>query len=304
MFILLLILIILSYIFIPKNNSKEFGIHEVYANGILGEADNTIDVIVVGNSEAYSSIIPMELWRDYGFTSYVCSTSGQTLSESMKFVYTATRKQSPKIVILEADNICKKASLKDPIEKVARYILPITEYHDRWKNLNINDFCTLPDYTWTDDMKGYRYSLDVCEANDNGYMEYTDKKGKIPRENKLYLKVLNEFCKANDIKLIVVSTPSTKNWNYKNHNSIKNLTEEEDIEFLDFNYRWKELKINWRTETSDAGDHLNYYGALKVTRYLGKYLYDKGMLEDHREDEMYEKWNESFERYKGIVSKK
>ena len=66
--ILLIILIILSYIAIPKNNSKEFGMENVEANGILGEKDDSIDIYVVGDSESFTSIIPMKLWEDYGFT--------------------------------------------------------------------------------------------------------------------------------------------------------------------------------------------------------------------------------------------
>lgn len=94
--ILMLILTILSLLFTPKNNTKEFGMYDVNANGVLGEMDNTVDVLIVGDSEAYTSISPMELWKKYGFTSYVCSSPGQSLSDSFKFVHTSTEKQKTK----------------------------------------------------------------------------------------------------------------------------------------------------------------------------------------------------------------
>lgn len=298
----MLILIILSLLFTPKNNTKEFGMYDVNANGVLGEKDNSIDVLIVGDSEAYTSIAPMEMWKKYGFTSYVCSSPGQSLSDSFKFVHTSTEKQKPKIIILEADNICKEVALNVPFSNAAKYLFPILEYHNRWKNLNTNDLFLKKEYVWTDDMKGYYYSGETCTADCSNYMTYTTEKKEIPKLNKIYMKILKEYCESNDIKLMIVSTPSTKNWDYQKHNCIKDYAEQENIEFLDLNILQKEVDIDWTKDTRDSGDHLNHKGALKVTSYLGKYLYDKNILTDHREDKAYEKWNEDLKRYEEIVN--
>ena len=75
--ILLLILMVLSKIFIPKNNTKEAGIpkNKVREYGVLAEPENTLDIIMFGDSEAYTSFIPLEAWHEYGYTSYVCRFS-------------------------------------------------------------------------------------------------------------------------------------------------------------------------------------------------------------------------------------
>ena len=102
----------------------------------------------------------------------------------------------------------------------------------------------------------------------------------------------------------MTSMPNTKNWNYKKHNSVKKFADEENIEFLDLNAAKDELKIDWNTESRDAGDHLNYAGGLKATRYLGNYLNNKQILQDHRNDENYSKeWNEDLAKYEELVEK-
>ena len=64
---LICLLLIASSVFEPKNNMENFGMEEVTANGILGEKDNSIDVLVLGDSEAYSSIIPLKALNTLAF---------------------------------------------------------------------------------------------------------------------------------------------------------------------------------------------------------------------------------------------
>ena len=58
-----------------------------------------------------------------------------------------------------------------------------------------------------------------------------------------------------------------------------------------------DLKINWKKDTKDKGNHLNYRGAKKVTKYLGNYLKKTGLLEDHRKDSKYESWDRAYDIY-------
>lgn len=239
----------------------------------------------------------MELWKEYGFTSHLCSTPWQSLPDSIAYTYKAMKKQNPKYVILEADNIYFDATIGRMFSQIAFNTLPVTEHHNRWKHLNSNDFFGSINYTWTDDLKGYEYTTLEGDAPDDTYMEYSKEANKISKTNKMYVKLLNEYCKLNDAKLIIVSVPSKVHWNYKNHNGIKKFAEEENIEFLDLNILKKEIGIDWENDIADAGEHLNYFGALKVTKYLGNYLSEKETLTDHREDEKYKKWNEALKRY-------
>ena len=292
MLILFIILLILSRIFLPKNNTEEAGMNNVRALKILGEKENTVDMIVYGDSEAYASIIPLQLWNDYGYTSYVCATSGQTLPDTCRIAYTTLKKQHPKLVLLEADTIYLPTEISVPIARVLYSILPIMEYHNRWKSLKINDFFGKIEYTERDSNKGYYYLSKVEPAEAENYMEYTDEIEAIPKVNRIYVKLLKKYCEANGAQFAIVSVPSSNNWNYKKHNGVKQLAEGEKIEFLDLNEKKEELKIDWNTETADKGDHVNYPGAKKVTKYLGEWLSKKNILENHKEDMNYNFWND------------
>ena len=292
-----------SYLFQPKNNMKEFGMENVCANGILGEKENTIDVLVLGDSESYSSITPMQIWKETGYTTYVCGAGGQPLDYTVTMLHRAFEHQTPKIVILETNAIFRKVSpAKAAITKLSTY-LPVFQYHNRWKSLNWNDFTGSIKFTWTDDYKGYHYDKRTVPSKRNDHMKPTEVVASIEKLNLQYISQIHSFCEENGAQLIFLSTPSTVNWNYKRHNAVQELASQLQCEYIDLNLMTKEVPIDWKKDTRDKGDHLNHSGAVKVTRYLSQYLQEKQLLIDHREDQAYAKWNDSLKKYESIIKK-
>ena len=295
-FILLVILVILSAILVPKNNSEEAGMHNMPAMGILGEKENTVDIIMYGDSESIASTMPKRLWDEYGYTAYICGTSGQSMPDTCRIMYETLKKQKPKIVILEANNTYNPVGIFVPVARIINVMLPVTEYHNRWKSLRKEDFSGKKEYTYRDESKGYHYIDKNIPADDSHYMEYSEEVEQIPAINKFYIKILKKYAESKGAKFVIVSVPSCKNWNYRKHNGTKEFAEKEDIEFLDLNELKDEVKIDWERETGDGGDHVNYKGATKVTDYLGKWLNKKNILENHKNDENYKKWEEDLEK--------
>lgn len=303
--ILFILLVIISRIFIPKNNTDDAGLDSYGRNQILGEKDNTVDLMVLGNSESFTSIIPMKLWEDCGYTSYICGNPGQVLPDSMQILYELSQKQDFKVVVLEANVIYEDGPLTLPATRVLYHVLPISKYHDRWKSLQIRDFDLKEEYTSTDPLKGYFHRADgIKPADATGYMAYSDGIFDISKRGKLYLKIMNEYCKANDIKFIIMSVPSTVNWNYEKHNGMQKFCDEEGIEFIDFNMLTDKLEIDWNKDTLDGGDHMNIYGSIKLTDYFEEYLSENNLLQSHKDDSSYSKWNEDLEDYKKIYGEK
>ncbi|MEA4814137.1 MAG: hypothetical protein VB112_04455 [Oscillospiraceae bacterium] len=289
---LVLLLAIASFLSVPRDNTAAAGMEETRANGILGEKENSIDILVIGDSEAYSSISPLQLWEEKGYTAYVCGTASQRLSYSNILLRRAFQTQKPKIVILETLAIYRKMSPGNvALTEIAR-LFPIFQYHDRWKSYDLKGLDSGIKYNWTDDYKGYFYSNQVTPAHKTEYMTPTDASSKIAKANRKYIQKIKEFCDENGAELILLSTPSPQNWDYESHNGIESLASELGCEYIDLNLMNDVIKIDWSQDTRDGGDHLNFTGATKVTHYLAEYLSGKGVLSDHRGDERYAHWNE------------
>lgn len=300
LFILAVILKLLSFLFVPKNNFAEFGMQQIEANGILGEKNNTIDVLIIGDSESFSSFSPLQMYEEQGFTSYVCGTPAQRLFDSYAFFEKALETQTPKIVMLETNAIFRKYSITKDIESKLKKIFPIFQDHNRWKNLTINDFFGEISYTYTDPMKGYHLNHNTKPVPNRNYMAKNKKFAKIPANNLKYVEMMRKKSEEKGIKFILVSSASIKNWNFSKHQSIKKYAMENNVPYYDLNINHA-VRIDWNQDTSDKGDHLNYNGAKKISTYMANLLKTNYELPDHRNDKLYRKWNQDLVRYKKLV---
>lgn len=293
---LVFLLMAASLFFQPKNNTEAYGMEDVKANGILGEPEETIDVLFIGDSVSYCSVIPVQIWRDYGITSYMCGTSLQKLYYSKEFLLKTFETQSPKIVMLEGTPIFNNFMYKETIRMAVERVFPVFRYHDRWKNFDTMlelDTGLRAEYTHQEVSKGYYYSpaVEVVDAGD--YTKPTDEVAGILADNKRTLLEIMEFCEKNGAELILYSAPNTLTWTPAGHNALVQLAEELGLTYFDMNYMPEEVPIDWSTDSFDGGDHLNYDGAQKVTAYLGKYLAEKGIFKDKRAEEYYKSWNDA-----------
>ena len=142
-------------------------------------------------------------------------------------------------------------------------LFPVFSYHDRWKSLKANDWRMTVNYTHTENAKGYQLRCNATPADASNYMTPSDAYAPIPKRNRAYVERIKAFCDENGAQLMLVSTPSTVNWNMARHNSTQALADKLQIPFIDFNTMSDQVSINWSTDTRDQGDHLNYFGAKK-----------------------------------------
>lgn len=285
---LLVLLALSSRVALPKGNSAADGMPNVPASGIDAEPPGTIDVIFVGDSECYYTFMPLLLWREHGFTSYVCATPSQTLNQTVRWINRACKNQSPKLIILETDALYTGINFGDALMDPVEQVFPLLEHHNRWKKLRWRDFWAEPEYTFIVRDKGYVYNDDtvafetVTDTGDDGY---------VGRLRGAYLKQIGSYCREHDIPLLLVSAPSMVTWNDARRDSASRAARELGADYLDLNPLAGEIGLDWSRDTFDQGYHLNASGAAKVTAYFGKYLVNSYPLPDHRGDKAYKAWN-------------
>lgn len=291
-----------SYVFQPKNNQVEFGMDDASANGILGERKNSLDVLFIGDSEAFSSFSPLQMWAEQGFSSYVSAASGQRLTYGNTLLRRAFRSNLPRLVVFETNSIYAPFTAEDAALRTLQDTVPMFEYHDRWKRLKPHDVAAPVKTTWTDDLKGFRINKGVAAADASQHMAPTDATEDIPALNRQYLQSMIDFCRIHNAVPVLVSTPSTINWNTARHNGIAAFAQQANVDYIDLNAEPTKVDIDWQVDTYDKGDHLNLSGASKTSTYLGALLKERYSLPDHRNDHAYASWDEAFGRYRQIAS--
>lgn len=265
---------------------------------IFQEPENTIEVVAIGNSNVRSGIIPMQMWKDHGITSYAWGEPGVDPYDAELTLKKIFKKQSPSVIILEASFFFRNTSLADNLNSMVRAnissLCPLITYHrslTRLFSFHLSELIR-SDHSAT---KGYFLSFHEESGKEgNTYMEENSLSEETfsPLVKKQILKI-ERLCRKNGAKLIIAAVPSTSDWGYERHKLTEEFCTENQLTFLDMNTSEviQDMNLDWKKGTRDGGTHLNYTGASLVTDYLGEYLTENYHFTDLRQDEKYEQWN-------------
>ena len=259
---------------------------------IAKEKDNSLDVIFLGDSICYSSFSPQIIWDEQGITSYVGASSAQRLCDSYAILKSACETQNPKVVVLETTCLYRSINIEenndDYVLNVFYRKLPLFEHHSNWKDAAdkvINSKMILEKKS----IRGFVSRTNVNEYTGGEYMIPSEKRDMFSNIVEKYLNSINQICNDNNIKLLLVSSPSPVNWSWERYNAVYDWAIKNNVTYLDLNSN-KDIAIDWKNDTKDGGDHLNLYGATKVSKYLANYLINSYDIEDKRNDSAYADW--------------
>lgn len=258
----------------------------------------SIDVLTIGNSDLFSGINPLQLWNEKGITSYAAGVSMQNMCSVYYMLDEILKYQKPKVVILELDNFFEtrgKDSREEALKDTYETCYPLFRYTPLWEELKDQPY-TQEEAAYTRTFtRGYYYSNKV-QPYRRGYSYMGRKTGEEPMVayTKKYFPKIMELLEENNCQVIFLCLPSRTSWTYRKHNTVEKYAQKYNVPYIDMNIDAYNLGFNWKTDSRDAGNHLNYNGATKVTTFLGDYLTQNYSLTDHRENPEFSDWNNDY----------
>ncbi|WP_044959044.1 hypothetical protein [Butyrivibrio sp. WCD2001] len=281
-----------------------------------------IDAFFLGSSHVINGINPLQLFEDYGYTSYNLGGYGSVLLSSYWQMMLALDYCTPKLVVVDSYMLENNIRyIDDPEANVSSdelhlnidrfplsrtkyhaindmfqdrdekypYLADFIVYHDRWKELEADDFKRFTKDADVNRMMGavMEYGIHSQEYT------YTDfQAGTLEQETvgTAYLRRIIEECQSRNIQVVVVTLPFLAMYdNQAAAHTATQIAAEYGVPSLNMLEIPGIIDVN--TDMEDAG-HLNVLGSRKVTSCLGDFIAQNCPLPDHREDSGYEKWND------------
>lgn len=327
-FVLIFVLIFTaaSLIYIPKWKPDT---EKNPAEGIYYEEDNSIDVLMLGSCNMYTSFCPVLFYDEYGITSYDKCCPDQSLVTSYYYLKNTLRKQSPKVVVLEALFLMEgDGGKREYYNRLAIDYMPMSierlqlinatvgnevEVMQARKSNSPGKLLTYAGYLFP--LLRYHSREDLSKEDIDYYFtgdRYSDYKGSIPYFNytnvnglhydmihngdciredaKEYLPKIAELCKENGIEFFVMKSPNKWRWNDEYAATAREFVESQGIDFVDSSGEGFSQYYDYDVQ-SDTG-RLNIYGMKKLTSEVGGYIVDKyGLAKTELSQENTKKWD-------------
>lgn len=295
--------------------------------------DEDYDVFFIGSSHVRYGFYPMELWNDYGITSYNLAGDASTLAVDYWILRQAFHFHMPKIVVLDVFDFAPNAIVyrwehvhdstgafpisldkirmvkdlaRDPewvdgfgesTSEKWNLIFKIVEYHDRWASLLPTDYDSYKDYIEESEIrKGAKALTEIATRVPKIYPDTID--AKYDETSKEYLEKIIDLCKANDIQVLLVNTGYDCNDAAKIFaDSVPEIADKHGLEYIDFT-EMDLIDFNCDLQTTGDNTHVNASGGIKFTRFIGDKLSRDYGLTDHKEDPACAKWHDDYVKYR------
>lgn len=282
------------------------------------------DVLFFGTSRVLNGVLPVELWRDYGITSYNMGNNSEPLGVTKWVMRMAFDYHKPKAALIDAfyidrgtdeewaytfrhlflDEIplsrrkieCVTSTL--PKDHWVEFLMPFSLYHGRWEEMMTGNVERLVDTEPV--MMGAEFRVGISWPSAVNKTDEADTSEQIGWN---YIRAMVALCRENGVTPVLMCLPSAAEIDeIKRVNGVAALAEELGVPYI--NMMGMDGLVDYRTDYYDANFHLNPDGASKVTAYLGQWLTDSGLVEDRRGQAGTESWDALVPQYEAYRAEK
>ncbi|MCM1027429.1 MAG: hypothetical protein NC432_13430 [Roseburia sp.] len=311
------------------------GLHKIYdvlrwkdtTGGYLSSIDqlyhtdeNRMDLVFVGSSHCYYGVYPELLWKENGIAAFDLAVSAQDVSSAYYQLKELLKTQHPKVVAVDIYGICYEEhlvesniyrnylSMKTSLNSAA-HIMSYGEWedqkellakwpiiHTRYNELKEYDFVQYePSITG----RGSLLTWNVTPVEEGNGVNHCETIEPLSERNREWVDNMLELSREEDFQLIFMLIPWKRGDDKQAIlNGFREYVQDMSIDFLDLT-PLAEKEISSATDWTDA-EHLNAWGAQKLTRRLSEYLLENYDLPDRRNEAGYSRWEEALERYSQI----
>jgi len=211
----------------------------------------------------------------------------------------------------------KAAAINDIVSRsenqtIYGYYIPLLGFHSRWGTA-IESYPAPETAAY---MGGFHYEsvfpissitpvdLEVSSSDAEAYAVISDEDEGIAVDETSaeYYEKIFSLCSERGIKVVIIKLPCDR-WNYKQYCAVNEFCIKYGVDFIDMNMSeyLSDINLNLKTDYHDTV-HLNISGAHKTSLFFGKLLSEKYGLEDKRNTDGYELYNEYAEQYSKLVN--
>ena len=284
--------------------------------GAFFEDQQGFDVLFMGTSRVLDAVSPMELWRDFGVTSYNMGNNSEPLEATYHVLKYAMGVHKPKVVVVDVfymDHAIDeywafpyrhmfldavpfgrekvelvKATL--PEDQWLEFLMPFSLYHGRWDEILSGSVERMVECERF--MMGGEFRPTRKPRDDYGF---TDEMIAHEAPGAQALRDIAALCRENGVELVFVALPGHAAEETQMYiNSAAPVAEALGVPFVNMIPMGV---IDRQTDCYDYEGHLNPDGASKATAYLGEYLTANYALEDKRESAAHAYWGENLKKY-------
>ena len=264
------------------------------------------DVVFLGDCEVFSNFSPVTLYNEYGIASCIRGSAQQLVWQSYYLLEDTLKTETPKVVVYnvlalkygapqsEAYNRMTldgmrwgkaklgaiQASMTDGEDAVS-YVFPLLRFHDRWDKLTAEDLRYWFRAPEPVSFKGYLMRTEVRPLTETPLPKPLSDPH-LPETSMEWLGKMADLCAENGIALVLVKSPSVEPYWYPEWDAdVRAFANARGLRY-DNMIEQNAAGVDMQTDTCDMGQHLNVYGAEKLSRWYGKELQAAYALPDHR----------------------